>query len=169
MIGNFDELKAQIFLKPCPFCGGEAKVEEIESRMDRFRAVIKCQRCGANLDWSQEFKYSAKLAPTGVVIKTVRIPVSLSPFDAWNRRAENTLDGYRAKVTIFDEAPAADVVEVVTGQWVTKYNEHGYHKECSVCGARWMLDSVKHICVETPRCYNCGARLEKEDENNGTD
>lgn len=76
-------------------------------------------------------------------------------------------DGYRAKVTIFDEAPAADVEEVKTGQWVTRYNEHGYHKECSVCGARWMLDSVKHICIETPRCYNCGARLKKEDENNG--
>ena len=78
-------------------------------------------------------------------------------------RDKNAPDGYRAKVTIFDEAPAADVEEVVTGQWVTKYNEHGYHKECSVCGARWMLDSVKHICVETPRCYNCGARLKKED------
>lgn len=65
---------------------------------------------------------------------------------------------------ILAEAPAADVEKVVTGQWVTKYNEHGYHKECSVCGARWMLDSVKHICVETPRCYNCGAKLEKEGE-----
>lgn len=65
-------------------------------------------------------------------------------------------------------APAADVEEVKTGQWVTKYNEHGYHKECSVCGARWMLDSQKHICIETPRCYNCGAKLKKEesDENN---
>lgn len=81
---------------------------------------------------------------------------------------KNTQDGYRAKVTIFDEAPAANVEEVATGQWVTKYTKNGYHKECSVCGARWMLDSVKYICVETPRCYNCGARLKKEDENHAT-
>lgn len=52
--------------------------------------------------------------------------------------------------------------------WRTVFNKNGYHKECPVCGARWMLDSEKHICVETPRCYNCGARLEKEDENDAT-
>jgi hypothetical protein len=80
---------------------------------------------------------------------------------------KNTPDGYQAKVSFFDEFPTTYTEEVKTGQWVTKYNENGYHKECSVCGARWMLDSVKHICVETPRCYNCGARLRKE-ENDAT-
>jgi len=95
MIGNFEQLKAQIDLKPCPFCGGEAKVEELESQVDLFRAVIKCQCCGANLNWSQEFYYRTKKLPSGTILKTKRIPASLSPFDAWNRRKE-TID--RAKI-----------------------------------------------------------------------
>lgn len=47
--------------------------------------------------------------------------------------------------------------------WRTVCTKNGYHKECPVCRARWMLDSKKHICVETPLCYNCGAKLRKED------
>ena len=83
-------------------------------------------------------------------------------------RDKNTPDGYQARATFFDEFPTTHTEEVKTGQWVTKYTKNGYHKECSVCGARWMLDSQKHICIETPRCYNCGARLEKEGENDAT-
>lgn len=131
MLGNFDELKAQIFLKPCPFCGGEAKIEELESRIDRFRAVIKCQRCGANIDWSQDFSHSTKRTPTGVAIKTVRIPASISPFNAWNRRVMTLeIEGQKGKkgpksvveelrnkkstynLKLFDRA--ADMIETLT-------------------------------------------------------
>lgn len=50
------------------------------------------------------------------------------------------------------------------GRWVTEFVPTGYFKKCSVCGARWMLDSVRHVCIETPYCHNCGVRLEKENE-----
>lgn len=49
------------------------------------------------------------------------------------------------------------------GQWKeVVVNGVGYHKECSICGARWMLDSQEHICKETAYCYNCGANMQKE-------
>ena len=50
--------------------------------------------------------------------------------------------------------------EVRHGEWVTVYSENGYHKECSVCGSRWMLDSKEHVCKETKRCYECGAKMD---------
>jgi len=58
-----------------------------------------------------------------------------------------------------NEAPTAEVEEVRHGEWVTVYSENGYHKECSVCGSRWMLDSKEHVCKETKRCYECGAKM----------
>lgn len=58
------------------------------------------------------------------------------------------------------EIPTANVEEVKHGEWVTVYSENGYHKECSVCGSRWMLDSKEHICKETKRCYECGAKMD---------
>ena len=58
-----------------------------------------------------------------------------------------------------DKIPTADVEEVKHGEWVTVYSENGYHKECSVCGSRWMFDSKEHVCKETKRCYECGAKM----------
>lgn len=52
--------------------------------------------------------------------------------------------------------------------WTTVCTKNGYYKACPVCRAKWMLDSQKHICIETPRCYNCGAKLEKEEPNDAT-
>ena len=57
------------------------------------------------------------------------------------------------------QAPDADVEEVKHGEWVTVYSENGYHKECSVCGSRWMFDSKEHVCKETKRCYECGTKM----------
>lgn len=40
-------------------------------------------------------------------------------------------------------------------------NGVGYHKECSHCGAHWMLDSSEHVCKETPFCPGCGAKMKE--------
>lgn len=58
------------------------------------------------------------------------------------------------------ELEKADVEEVKHGEWITIYSENGYHKECSVCGSRWMLDSKEHLCKETNYCPNCGAKMD---------
>lgn len=69
-------------------------------------------------------------------------------------------DGWNAVLKILEKEPTADVEEVKHGEWVTVYSENGYHKECSVCGSRWMLDSKEHVCKETKRCYECGAKMD---------
>lgn len=69
-------------------------------------------------------------------------------------------DGWNAVLKILEKEPTADVEEVKYGEWVTVYSENGYHKECSVCGSRWMLDSKEHVCKETKRCYECGAKMD---------
>ena len=53
------------------------------------------------------------------------------------------------------DSPTAEWREVVV-------NGVGYHKECSHCGARWMLDSQEHVCKETPFCPGCGAKMTNE-------
>ena len=71
--------------------------------------------------------------------------------------AAGTLTGIIARLA---DTPTAEVEEVKHGEWVTVYSENGYHKECSVCGSRWMLDSKEHVCKETKRCYECGAKMD---------
>ena len=56
--------------------------------------------------------------------------------------------------------PVADVEEVKHGHWIY-YPECGVTK-CSVCHR-----SVEEY-VEYPRCMFCGAKIDEEDENNGT-
>ena len=38
-------------------------------------------------------------------------------------------------------------------------NGVGYYKECTACGAHWMLDSQEHVCKETAFCPGCGAKM----------
>ena len=47
--------------------------------------------------------------------------------------------------------------------WVPVFKVNGWYMVCSNCGARWMLDSVKHVCEQTPYCYNCGLKLKSRD------
>lgn len=54
-----------------------------------------------------------------------------------------------------------EVAEVRRGKWNTFIeNGVGWWKECSVCGAKWMLNSSTHVCEATPYCYNCGAKMD---------
>ena len=77
-------------LKPCPFCGGKAIVTEMTaSGGDYFRTKIECSICGVSLDWEQEFLTYKNKNVIGGVMSLVRIPINISPFEAWNRRVDN--------------------------------------------------------------------------------
>lgn len=64
-----------------------------------------------------------------------------------------------------DSLPAADVVEVRRGRWMTT-DAYPHHLYCSVCyktyakNAKW----VNELDLPTNYCPNCGARMGKEDE-----
>lgn len=67
-------------------------------------------------------------------------------------------DGVECVVDLcIKQAPAADVVEVVHGEWIA----HGYKWRCSVCNHRLNLDG-------TPTengfyfCPNCGAKMDRK-------
>ena len=63
------------------------------------------------------------------------------------------------------QTPAADVVEVRHGRWLTT-DAYPHHLYCSVCyktyakNAKW----VNELDLPTNYCHNCGARMDKEDE-----
>ena len=65
--------------------------------------------------------------------------------------------------TEFDDFPAADVVEVRHGRWLTT-DAYPHHLYCSVCyktyakNAKW----VNELDLPTNYCPNCGARMDKE-------
>lgn len=74
-------------LKPCPLCGHEAEIGEMECRCDFERAKIVCRRCGLELNHTQEFMMHEVRDPvTGMVIKVTRIALNESAADVWNRR-----------------------------------------------------------------------------------
>lgn len=62
------------------------------------------------------------------------------------------------------QTPAADVVEVRHGRWLTT-DAYPHHLYCSVCyktyakNAKW----VNELDLPTNYCPNCGARMDKEE------
>lgn len=66
---------------------------------------------------------------------------------------------------LLSNIPAADVVEVRHGRWMTT-DAYPHHLYCSVCyktyakNAKW----VNELDLPTNYCPNCGARMDKEDE-----
>ena len=73
--------------------------------------------------------------------------------------------GVNHAIQCIKEAPAADVVEVRHGRWLTT-DAYPHHLYCSVCyktyakNAKW----VNELDLPTNYCPNCGARMDKEDE-----
>ena len=61
-----------IDLKPCPFCGGEAVLNDFEC--ERICSYVKCRECGAE---SGLVKMSAEYSSDGKAV------------ERWNRRADN--------------------------------------------------------------------------------
>ena len=64
-----------IDLKPCPFCGGEARIRTgITSSVPKLsKALVTCQKCLASTDWFCDTESDAEF-----VFKAI---------EAWNRRA----------------------------------------------------------------------------------
>lgn len=74
-------------LKPCPLCGGKARVEWLREGREVMDAVISCVSCGLRLEWYTDF-VTARPFDTyreGAII----IKRGLDPFEAWNRRAKH--------------------------------------------------------------------------------
>lgn len=67
----------------------------------------------------------------------------------WGFGRENVRDVIRS-------VPAADVAPVVHGRWI-HYPDCGVTR-CSHCG--WSIEE----CWESKRCPDCGAKMDKEDE-----
>ena len=63
----------------------------------------------------------------------------------------------------FDAFPAADVVEVRHGRWLTT-DAYPHHLYCSVCYKTYAKNSkwVNELDLPTNYCPNCGARMDKE-------
>ena len=77
-------------LKPCPLCGHEAEIEEIECYCESNRIKIVCKGCGLELNHTQEFMiHEVKDPVTGKVVRVTRVALNKSATDVWNRRVEN--------------------------------------------------------------------------------
>jgi len=77
-------------LKPCPLCGCEANIEEIDLRTDAIHTKIVCNGCGLELNHTQEFMiHEVKDPVIGEVIQRERFALNNTATDAWNRRVEN--------------------------------------------------------------------------------
>lgn len=64
-------------------------------------------------------------------------------------------------VSVIDEAPTADVVEVRHGEWI-KYPSDAYMK-CSVCGMEYPKEKMPNIVGYCPN-PNCGAKMDGGNE-----
>ena len=78
---------------------------------------------------------------------------------------KRTSGDYAAAFAEIAHAPAADVVEVRHGRWMTT-DAYPHHLYCSVCyktyakNAKW----VNELDLPTNYCPNCGARMGKEEQ-----
>lgn len=70
----------KIELKPCPFCGGEAKIESLppDEQYETTSYYISCYDCGSSTSFGYIY-----------VDKTARECTKKETIDKWNRRADN--------------------------------------------------------------------------------
>ena len=123
-------------LKPCPFCGGKAQIKEEQSYGDPPHYHIICTQCGAQGGFS------------GLYLDGDTVEDCIKNCEkTWNKRVEN--------------APTADVVEVVHGEWIEQHEKPSWLEDdiiisyiCSICGT--------NNFVESPYCPNCGAKMDGE-------
>ena len=66
-----------IKLKPCPFCGGTAKVYREKNHGGLDGSVVRCENCGAKAEW-KALSYTTACDHEAA--------------EAWNRRAKDESD-----------------------------------------------------------------------------
>lgn len=128
-------------LKPCPFCGGEARLEAIDfddydyTNPSEVIWWVRCSVCGAETD-----EYST--------------PTEAAAIKAWNTRVMPCGDCLMGMKPMTDENMAAC-------GWVRErtckpiWDEDGF--ACNKCGYWWPL---KHYDNGIPcYCPNCGAKV----------
>lgn len=139
-------------LKPCPFCGGEARLYSTESRQSYRRAVVKCKSCGAELrregggfpdfpgvcDEFEKRRLSNERAKAEAV-------------EAWNTRAATTIGQVAVEVVPTKQTCKLEPLEAfyVTVNMLDQ-TEWGV---CSNCGTVSPIDATY--------CCECGRKVER--------
>ena len=129
-------------LKPCPFCG-ELPIQFVKDGLTQIR-------CNNTQCW--------------IVPATSFYTYRKTAVEAWNRRAQPANEPLTRDCV--EEAPAADVAQVVHGRWILLgKNEHDYEtsveEKCSLCG-RYVYRYDTEL--QDNYCPNCGAKMDREDE-----
>lgn len=79
-------------IKPCPFCGGAAKIKLIEAFANTgiagFRFTIVCSKCG--VEFPVKFNVGFYLTDRGEIKQGIGYEDAIeTAINFWNRRAEN--------------------------------------------------------------------------------
>lgn len=81
--------------------------------------------------------------------------------------SDGTIGGWHAVVmsSVIKDAPAADVVEVVHGEWIDKpTGAYGRMQSwCSACGKHSGIGGIESN-RHKPYCPNCGAKMDERKE-----
>lgn len=73
----------EIYLRPCPLCGGRAEIQCVEQSFAHLKATIRCVECGLTLDWDTPTAYARKQE------RPCFIKLGPDPFELWNTRTED--------------------------------------------------------------------------------
>ena len=72
---------------------------------------------------------------------------------------------YKASVKrVLMQAPTADVVEQIEGEWIGKTDYAGYGYYCSNCNAVFTGENAEWIAKEHKYCPKCGAKMKGCDQ-----
>lgn len=72
------------------------------------------------------------------------------------------LDGCETDIELLDEIPAADVAEVVHGEWLRSDDDWNSLTtiQCSRCGEEWCFETDDDVSLlNYKHCPNCGAKM----------
>ena len=78
------------------------------------------------------------------------------------------LDGCEADIELLDEIPAADVAEVVHGEWLRSDDDWNSLTtiQCSICGEEWCFETDDDVSLLNYKyCPNCGAKMDGGNDN----
>ena len=76
-------------LKPCPLCGGEARIADVSISYSSDHVNVVCSACGLTLPWHREYAIHEVFDTMGMRVAIERVALNESAFEAWNRRAHD--------------------------------------------------------------------------------